>query len=106
MLNGVTKLIMTKADVLSDFETIEVCTSYKFDGKETPEVPFDHADERIETVYSPMAGWQCDLHVDTPLPQALESYIDFVETETKCPISIVSMGPDRTQTMIRDTQLA
>ncbi len=106
MLNGVTKLIMTKADVLSDFETIEVCTSYKFDGKETPEVPFDHADERIETVYSPLAGWQCDLHMDTPLPQALESYIDFVETETLCPISIISMGPDRTQTMVRDTQLA
>ena len=105
MLNGVTKLIMTKADVLSDFETIEVCTSYTLDGENTTELPFDHADERIETVYSPLEGWNCELHVDEALPNALDSYIDFVEKETKCPISIVSMGPDRTQTMIRDTQL-
>ena len=106
MLNGVTKLIMTKADVLNEFETIEVCTSYKFDGQETNEVPFDHAYERIDTVYSSKSGWHCDLNVDTPLPKELEDYIDFVEKETSCPISIVSMGPDRTQTMIRDTQLA
>jgi adenylosuccinate synthase len=106
MLNGVTKLIMTKADVLNEFETIEVCTTYKFKGEETSEVPFDHADDRIETVYSDIKGWESELNVNDPMPKQLEDYIAFIEKETECPISIVSMGPDRKQTLIRDTQVA
>lgn len=106
MLNGVTKLIMTKADVLSTFETIEVCTAYNVDGQSTNELPFDAADDRIETICEPKAGWQSELSANEALPPALEDYIGFVESETECPIAIVSLGPDRTQTMVRDLQMA
>jgi len=106
MLNGVTKLIMTKADVLSDFSNIEVCTSYSMDDKSTTELPFDHADPRIKTNYTAQPGWMTELNANEALPKELEDYIDFIEKETECPISIVSLGPDRTQTMVRDLQLA
>jgi adenylosuccinate synthase len=106
MLNGVTKLIMTKADVLNDFETIEVCTSYEFMGKETKELPFDHADKRIKTKYESKAGWNCELNENEPFPAQLNDYIQFIEEQTECPIAIVSVGPDRKQTLVRDMQIA
>lgn len=106
MLNGVTKLIMTKADVLNEFETIEVCTGYNVRGEYTEEFPYDHSDDTIETITKKVEGWNQDVTVDAPLPAALEDYIDYVEKETGCEISIVSLGPDRTQTMIRDKQIA
>ena len=97
---------MTKADVLSDFSNIEVCTSYSMDDKSTTELPFDHADPRIKTNYTAQPGWMTELNANEALPKELEDYIDFIEKETECPISIVSLGPDRTQTMVRDLQLA
>ncbi|MEZ4720814.1 MAG: adenylosuccinate synthase [Flavobacteriales bacterium] len=106
MLNGVTKLIMTKADVLNEFENIKVCTEYELEGKSTTELPFDHADERINTRFISKPGWKCELKANQPLPEALNDYIGFIERETGCPISIVSLGPDRTQTLVRDLQIA
>jgi len=106
MLNGVTKLIMTKADVLNEFETIEVCTAYEVGGGETEELPFDHAKEELKTITKKVKGWQSDLSASAPLPQELEDYIDYIEAETECEISIVSLGPDRTQTLIRENQSA
>jgi adenylosuccinate synthase len=106
MLNGVTKLIMTKADVLNAFENLEVCTSYTVDGKETFEFPFDHANKDLQTNNITVAGWNKDISVDQPLPSQLEDYIAYVEKETGCEIAIVSLGPDRKQTMIRDNQPA
>ncbi len=104
MLNGVTKLIMTKADVLNEFETIEVATSYAIDGKETLELPFDHANQTLTPVTKKVKGWETELSANDPLPAALEDYISYIEAETECTISIVSLGPDRTQTLIRDQQ--
>jgi len=106
MLNGVTKLIMTKADVLNAFENLEVCTSYTVDGKETIEFPFDHANKDLKTNNITVEGWNQDISVDQPLPQQLEDYIAYIEKETGCEIAIVSLGPDRKQTMIRDNQPA
>lgn len=106
MLNGVTKLIMTKADVLSTFETIEVCTSYDIGGERSMELPFDANDDAINTICESKQGWQQELSATDPLPQALQDYIGFVEAETECPIAIVSLGPDRTQTLVRDLQMA
>jgi adenylosuccinate synthase len=106
MLNGVTKLIMTKADVLNAFEEIQVCTAYKVRGEHSVEFPYDHSDAAIETICESRKGWQQDLSVDQPLPAALEDYIAYIERETGCEIAIVSLGPDRTQTMIRDKQIA
>ena len=106
MLNGVTKLIMTKADVLNAFESLEVCTSYTMNGEETFEFPFDHANQAIETNCKTIPGWNQEVSVDNPLPSQLEDYIDYIEKETGCQIAIVSMGPDRKQTMIRDNQPA
>jgi adenylosuccinate synthase len=103
---GATKLIMTKADVLNEFETIEVCTAYSIDGKKTDELPFDHADKRIQTVYESRKGWVKELNAKEALPAELNDYIRFIEEETSCPIAIVSLGPDRTQTLVRDLQLA
>ncbi|NQV52753.1 MAG: adenylosuccinate synthase [Flavobacteriales bacterium] len=106
MLNGVTKLIMTKADVLNAFEEIEVCTGYNVRGEYTEEFPYDHSAEIIETITKTVKGWNQEVAVDAPLPQALEDYIAYVEAETGCEIAIVSLGPDRKQTMLRDKQTA
>lgn len=106
MLNGVTKLIMTKADVLSPFTEVEVCTAYEVGGQETTELPYDHSDESLRTITITMTGWNQDLKATEPLPQTLVDYIDYIEKETECPISIVSLGPDRTQTLVRDLQNA
>ncbi|GAB5539385.1 MAG: adenylosuccinate synthase [Salibacteraceae bacterium] len=105
LLNGVTKLIMTKADVLNEFETIEVCTAYDVDGKKTVDQPYDQASESIKPMYEAHKGWQCQLSANAELPAALEHYIDYVEKATECPIAIVSLGPDRTETLIREKDL-
>lgn len=102
MLNGVTKLIMTKADVLNDFETIEVATAYAIEGKQVNELPFDHSIKELDTVNIKVKGWNTSLSASEPLPFELESYISYIEKETGCDISIVSLGPDRTQTLIRE----
>ncbi|MFP4557750.1 MAG: adenylosuccinate synthase [Bacteroidales bacterium] len=103
MLNGITSLIMTKADVLDSFETIKVATAYRVDGKETKEVPFD-IDVDIEPVYKEFNGWNSPIvnaKTNADLPENLLNYIRFIEEETGVPISIISVGPARDATVLR-----
>ena len=103
MIDGVTDLIMMKSDCLDDFETIKVCTSYKVDGVETDQVPFDIA-AKIEPVYTEFPGWKKDLtgiRKESELPQEFKNYIKFMEDYLGVPISIISLGPDREATIER-----
>ncbi len=102
MLNGVTKLIMMKADVLNDFETINVCTHYIRGDKKTDSIPFDMNIEDYKPVYIEFKGWKTSLDGITKkneMPLALKEYIAFLEKELKVPIDFISTGPDRTQTI-------
>ncbi len=104
MVNGVTRLAMTKADVLGGFERIRVCTHYRINGELTTEVPYDLSDERIEPVYKDIPGWQTDLNGVKDLaefPQELHAFIELLEEELQVPVSIVSVGPERGQTLHR-----
>lgn len=103
MIDGVTDLIMMKSDCLDDFETIKVCTSYKVDGVETDQVPFDIA-AKIEPVYTEFPGWKKDLtgiRKESEFPQEFKNYIKFMEDYLGVPISIISLGPDREATIER-----
>lgn len=103
MINGVTKLIMMKSDVLDTFATIKACVAYNINGKITTELPYELAKD-VEPVYKEIKGWQTDLTQCTSeeqLPQAFLDYITFLEKELETPISIISVGPDRAQTITR-----
>ena len=104
MINGVTELNMMKTDVLDTFDTIKVCTAYKVNGELTDQMPFDLT-ETVEPVYIEMKGWKTDLtglaNGDN-LPIELQEYISFIEEATGVPISVVSVGPDREQTLFQD----
>ena len=103
MINGVTKLFMTKADVLSGFETIQVCTSYKLAGKECIEIPFSN-EIVVEPVFTKLPGWEeniSDLRNFNKLPVALKKYVEFIEKHTGLPVTMVSVGPDRKETILR-----
>jgi adenylosuccinate synthase len=103
MINGITQLFMTKADVLSGFKTIKVCTSYKVDGRECEEIPFN-SQSVVEPVYTELEGWEEDItsfrHYDK-LPSALKKYIEFIEKQTGVSVTMVSVGPDREETIFR-----
>ncbi|MFN3841353.1 MAG: adenylosuccinate synthase [Cyclobacteriaceae bacterium] len=104
MINGVTKLLMMKADVLSIFPTIKVCTKYQLkDGSFTDMLPYELVNEKITPVYENRKGWGVSLNgvSDDTLPVELEEYIQFIENELNVPIILVSIGPDRTQTIFR-----
>lgn len=104
MINGVTQLIMMKGDVLSDFDTIKIATAYKIGGEETEDFPFE-LPEGLEPVYTELPGWKCDLtkvRSEDEFPEELNFYISFLERELGVPIKIVSVGPDREQTIIRE----
>ena len=101
MVNGVTKLIMMKSDVLDTFETIKVCTAYKQGGKTLSDFPFDVAND-IQPVYVELPGWQQDLtkiKSRGELPDAFIRYMQFIEEYLETPIAIISVGPDREQTI-------
>lgn len=103
MLNGVTRLIMTKADVLSGFNTVKICTSYKTKIEESNTFPFE-IDPDLKPVYSEFPGWQEDISQITNfenLPVELRNYIDYIEHEVKVPIVIISVGPDRKNTIFK-----
>lgn len=103
MINGVTQLIMMKSDVLDNFEVIKACVAYKIDGKETDEFPFDICDG-VEPVYVEFSGWQTDMTKMTSedeFPEEFNAYLSFLEEELGVPVKIVSVGPDREQTIIR-----
>lgn len=105
MINGVSELFMMKADVLSVFDEIKVCTEYQLgDGARTEEMPFQLVDEDITPIYKSFKGWQTDIrevksYDDTP--EELKAYIAFIEKEVGVPVTIVSVGPDRTETILR-----
>jgi adenylosuccinate synthase len=102
MINGVTHLAIMKADVLSIFESIKACTHYKIDGKLVDTMPYDLCDVDIEPVYDELKGWNTDLTQLTDLsqsPKELMDYLDYLEEKLGVPIHIVSVGPDRAQTL-------
>ena len=103
MLNGVTQLIMMKSDVLDGFEEIRVCNSYSINGVETKDFPYS-IEEDIEPIYTTLPGWKTDMtkfKSEEEFPQEFKDYIKYLENELNVPISIVSVGPDREQTIIR-----
>ncbi|HHX32499.1 MAG TPA: adenylosuccinate synthase [Bacteroidales bacterium] len=103
MINGVNKLVMMKSDVLDSFDTIKACVSYTVDGIETEDLPFDIS-ETIKPNYIDIPGWKADMtsmRSENEFPEEFNNYITFLEEELGVPISIVSVGPDRSQTIIR-----
>ncbi len=103
MLNGVSQLIMMKSDVLDSFETIKACVAYRIDGQETENFPFDIA-EQVEPVYVELPGWKTDMTKmisEDEFPEEFNAYLSFLEAELGVPIKIVSVGPDREQTILR-----
>lgn len=103
MINGVTKLIMMKSDVLDSFDTIKACVAYELpDGTQTNNFPYDI--EHVKPIYRELSGWKTDMTQFTSeeqFPHAFKDYIKFLETELETPIGIISIGPDRKQTIIR-----
>ena len=103
MLNGVTRLVMMKSDVLDSFETIKACVSYNVNGVETEDLPFDIT-EGFEPIYVDLPGWKTDMtkmRSEDEFPEEFNNYISFLEEELGVPVAIVSLGPDRAQTIIR-----
>lgn len=105
MLNGVTKLFMTKSDVLSGFKTIKICKSYLTDNKESNDILFDST-IKTELVYEKFEGWNEDLSQIRDfmnLPANLKRYIEYIERETSVPVSLISVGPERNETIFRES---
>jgi len=103
-VNGATELMMMKADVLSGFDTLEVCVGYQYKGERIDHLPYSIDDAHLKPIYKSLPGWKKDLTGLTEvsdLPPALMDYIDFIEKEVDVPIKIVSVGPDRKQTIFR-----
>jgi adenylosuccinate synthase len=103
-VNGVTQLMMMKADVLSGFKSLKVCTAYKYKGEVIHHFPYNVEAENITPIYTDFEGWAEDLtemNNESTLPKSLNDYIDFLEKELLIPIKVVSVGPDRKQTIFR-----
>ncbi|MBP5134451.1 MAG: adenylosuccinate synthase [Paludibacteraceae bacterium] len=103
MVNGVTKLIMMKSDVLDGFDTVKACVAYKMNGEQIDYFPFDITKD-VEPVYVEMKGWKADMTTmtdESQFPKEFNDYMKFLEKELQVPITIVSVGPDRNQTIVR-----
>ena len=103
MVDGVTQLIMMKSDVMNDFETIKVATAYKIGGEVVDHFPYEVTDD-LEPVYTEFPGWKCDIckvRRYEDFPQEFKNYVEFIERETGVPVKIISVGPDREETIIR-----
>lgn len=103
MMNGTTKLIMMKGDVLNDFPTLKVCVGYEVGGERIDYFPFE-TNEQITPIYKEFRGWHTDINSIRryeDFPQELKTYVEFIEHETGVPVSIISVGPDREETVIR-----
>jgi adenylosuccinate synthase len=103
-VNGVTQLMMMKGDVLSGFEKLKVCTDYNYKGEQIQHLPYNIEEENVQPIYTEFKGWKADLTGMTTyeeLPKELKAYIEFIETEVEVPIKIVSVGPDRKQTILK-----
>ena len=106
MINGVSQLIMMKSDVLDTFDTIKACVAYKMNGVETNEFPYE-IDDTIEPVYVELPGWKTDMtkmQSEDEFPEEFNAYLSFLEEELGVPVKIVSVGPDREQTIVRYTE--
>ena len=106
MINGVTQLLMMKADVLSAFPEIKVCTGYTLkDGSETTMLPYEFVYDKVTPIYAALKGWNTPLSgiTEKHMPKELTYYIDFLENHLEVPITLISTGPDRTQTVFRQT---
>lgn len=103
-VNGVTQLYMMKGDVLSGFDTLKVCTAYEYKGKIIDHFPYNIEPELVTPIYEELKGWEADLtgirDFET-LPQAFKTYIAFIEEKLEVPIRVISVGPDRTQTITK-----
>src|SRR5215207_4941684 len=100
MLNGVTQVVMTKADVLDAFEELNICTAYKVNGKQTAEIPFQMTQTAIEPIYTPFPGWKMEssgIRDVSALPAEMKSYIDFMNTHLSAQVRYISNGPGRDQ---------
>jgi adenylosuccinate synthase len=103
MISGVTQLMMTKADVLDDFDTIKVAVAYRIKGEETHQIPFE-INAPIEPIYEEFKGWKKPLAAmrrEEELPAELMTYVRFIEKATGVPVTIISIGPNREQTITR-----
>ncbi|MGG5577371.1 adenylosuccinate synthase [Myroides sp. C15-4] len=103
-VNGVTELYMMKADVLSGFDTLKVCTKYSYKGETINYLPYNIEPENVEPIYEEIKGWKADLTGMTAydqLPIELKDYIQFIENYLEVPVKVVSVGPDRTQTIVK-----
>ena len=106
MINGVTKLIMMRSDVMDEFETIKACVAYDMNGEEVTGFPFE-IDDTVKPVYVELPGWKTDMtkmQSEDEFPEEFNAYLSFLEDELGVPIKIVSVGPDREQTIERYTE--
>ncbi|MDR3193973.1 MAG: adenylosuccinate synthase, partial [Tannerella sp.] len=107
MINGVSRLIMMKSDVLDTFPTIKACVAYRIDGRETEAFPFEIAETNVAPVFVELPGWQTDMtkmQSEDEFPEEFNAFLSFLEEELGVPIHIVSVGPDRAQTILRYTE--
>jgi adenylosuccinate synthase len=105
MLNGVTDIMLMKIDVLNDFPTIKICEKYKIKGEETTCVPYNMEADKIDLVYKEYKGWQKSVEGTRryeDLPKEMQDYIQIIEKETNVPVSVVSISPDRDDTIFRN----
>jgi adenylosuccinate synthase len=104
MLNGVSELMMMKADVLNSFEELKVAVKYKYNGQLTEEIPYESVTLDIKPVYETLKGWNRELEAVSryeELPAELKDYVSFIEENVGVPVKIVSLGPDRTETVFK-----
>lgn len=105
MINGVTQIAMTKADVLNDFETIEACTAYEYNGQRSEQIPYDLCNTAITPIYQQVKGWNTDLRKFNnygELPKEFMDYLQFVEERLGVPVSMISTGPERERLVFKD----
>jgi adenylosuccinate synthase len=103
MINGVSDLIMMKSDVMDNFDTIKACVAYQVNGEETEDFPFD-INEGVEPIYTELPGWKTDMtkmQSEDEFPEEFNNYLNFLEEQLGVRIKIVSVGPDRAQTIER-----
>jgi adenylosuccinate synthase len=108
MITGLTKVVLTKIDVMNDFESVQACTAYKYDGKESCELPYDIVSTAIEPVYKEFAGWKTSLddakHFND-LPAEAQQFVQYIESYLRVPVALISNAPDREKMIIKDASI-
>jgi len=108
MITGLTKIVLTKIDVMNDFDTIQACTAYKYDGIESAELPYDLVSTPIEPIYKEFAGWKTSLDEArhfVELPEAAQQFVQFIESYLHVPVALISNAPDREKMIIIDAAI-